>query len=157
MTWVHFRKHFYVPLLVVVFGGALAVIWLAPAQQRLILALVVAAVLLTPGLVARLLLRDLFASRVLIARGEHLAALDAAQNFLQQLERRPWIRHAIWAQYGVYTLSAKAMALNNGGAALMELRRFAEARVMLERARAADLRYPIPLYNLASDRGARRQ
>ena len=149
MTWIHVRKHFYVPLLVLAFGGALAVILLAPAEQRLVVVAIMAALLLVPGFIARRLLRDLFASRALIARGEYAAALEAAQSFLQQQERRPWIRHAIWAQYGVYTLSTEAMALNNGGAALLELRRFEEARVMLEGARGADRDYPIPLYNLA--------
>ncbi len=149
MTWVQFRKYFYAPLLALVFAGALAIIWLVPTDQRPLVTGVVIVALLAPGFIARHLLRDLFASRALIAAGQYRAAFDAAQKFLQQLRRRPWVRHAIWAQYGMYTLSTEAMALNNGGAALLELRRFAEARAMLERARAVDPAYPIPLYNLA--------
>jgi Flp pilus assembly protein TadD len=65
------------------------------------------------------------------------------------LERRPWLRHAIWTQAGVYTLNVESMALNNAGAALLELRRFDEAQTTLERARTLDRFYPIPLFNLA--------
>lgn len=149
MTWVLFRKHLYAPLLVIVFGAALTAVWLAPEERRLIVALIAIVALLAPGFIGRMLLRDLLASRALINAGAYEQALGAAQRFLSDLQRRPWIRHAIWTQYGVYTLSVEAMASNNGGAALLELKRFAEARVMLEHARQADPAYPIPIYNLA--------
>ena len=149
MSWVHFRKHFYAPLLVVVFGGALAAIWVAPEERRLTVVLIASLALLAPGFLGRMVLSDLLASRAFINRREYEQGLVAAQRFLSDLRRRPWIRHAIWTQYGVYTLSVEAMASNNAGAALLELGRLVEARVMLERALTADPAYPIPLYNLA--------
>jgi len=149
MTWVGFRKYLYTPLLLILFGGAAAVVLLAPERQRLFVVAAAIALLLLPGIIGRRLLGDLFASRALLNGGEHQKALEAAERFLDQLARSRWIRHAIWTQFGVYTLSVEAMASNNAGAALLELGRFAEARAMLDRARAADRAYPIPLYNLA--------
>jgi tetratricopeptide (TPR) repeat protein len=149
MSWVAFRKRLYFPLLFIVFGGALALISMAPSGDRSSFVIVLCFVLIVPGVIGRWLLRDLLASRALMARGEFLSALAAAERFLAEQSRRPWIRHAIWTQYGVYTLSVEAMGLNNAGAALLELKRLADSRDMLERARAADPAYPIPAYNLA--------
>jgi hypothetical protein len=145
MTWVAFRKALYFPSLALAVGGAL----FALSRYGFVALALAAAVLVVPGLIGRWLLRDLLASRAHLVRGAHVQALEAAQRFLADCDRRPWIRHAIWAQYGTYTLSVEAMALNNTGAALMELQRFADAREMLTRAREADAAYPIPVFNLA--------
>ena len=145
MTWVAFRKALYFPLLALAVGGAL----FALSRYGFAALAPVALVLVVPGLISRLLLRDLLASRAHLVRGAHGQALEAAQRFLADYGKRPWIRHAIWTQYGTYTLSVEAMALNNAGAALMELQRCAEAREMLMRARDADAAYPIPVFNLA--------
>ncbi|WP_395645161.1 hypothetical protein [Terricaulis sp.] len=149
MNWVKFRRRVYFPMLGVALAGALAIAFTASVQNRPWTLAALAATLLTPGLVGRFLLRDLLASRAMLATGDFAEALVAAERFLETLAHRPWVRHAIWTQAGAYTLSVEAMAWNNAGAALLELRRFDEAAGMLWRAEALDPHYPIPLINLA--------
>lgn len=151
MTWVRFRRWLYFPLLAVFFGGAfLLAAYLyrpTPAGVAAIGALIAA--LLIPGILGRLVLRDLLASRAHHGRAHYMEALGAARRFLDLLKRRPWIRHAIWTQFGVYSLSVEAMALNNAGAALLEMVRFDEARGQFMRARDIDPNYSIAAFNLA--------
>lgn len=149
MTWVGFRKHVYIPFLVLLCGGALAaVMWLFDSEARPTALATTAIVLFIPGAIARRLLRDLLAGRALMARRKYPEALEASRRFLRELKARPWIKHAIWTQFGIYTLSVEAMALNNAGAALIELKRFDEARGILERARDVDPAYALPAFNL---------
>lgn len=151
MTWVRFRRWLYFPLLAIFFGGAflLAAYLYRPTPGGVAAVGALIAALLIPGIVGRLLLGDLLASRAHHARAHYMEALGAARRFLDELKRRPWIRHAIWTQFGVYTLSVEAMALNNAGAALLEMLRFDEARGQFLRARDIDPNYPIPVFNLA--------
>lgn len=150
MSAVAFRKHLYLPLVVALYAVlALLVFGVTPTAFRGLAIAGALIVLVAPGMIGRVLLRDLFASRAYLASGKASYALVAAEGFLEQLKRRPWIRHAIWTQFGIYTLSVEAMAQNNAGAALLEMGRLSEARGMLERARRTDARYPIPVFNLA--------
>lgn len=149
MSWTHIRRRAYLPLLIVLVTLAIALVFALPESARFPAAIAIAIMAILPGYVARVLLRDLLASRAHLARGEHELGLQAARRFLSSLAERPWIRHAIWAQYGTYTLDVRAMAHNNEGAALLELARLREARLALQAARAADSEYPIPVYNLA--------
>jgi hypothetical protein len=148
MSAVAFRKHLYLPLVLALYAVlALLVFGVTPTAFRGLAIAGALIVLFAPAMIGRVLLRDLFASRAYLASGKASYALVAAEGFLEQLKRRPWIRHAIWTQFGIYTLSVVAMAQNNAGAALLEMGRLSEARGMLERARRA--RYPIPVFNLA--------
>lgn len=105
--------------------------------------------LLVIGHLARSLVGNLFKSRALMSEGKHAEARNAAERFLDQLDGQPWRQHGIWASWGVYTLSARAMAENNLGAACLELGELDEADAALRRAIAADRSYAIPHFNLA--------
>lgn len=72
------------------------------------------------------------------------------QTFLQDLERRPWIRHLIWWTIGIYSHDLEAMTWNNLGAIRIEKGQFEEAREHLERALEIDPKYPKPYFNLAA-------
>lgn len=149
MNWVRFRRDWYIPLMAVVAIAAVlaAVSILCTTSPLLLLPIVL--LLLVPGTIGRWLLKDLLASRSFIAMKNYPAGLAAAQRFLDTLRKRPWIRHAIWTQAGVYTLNVEAMALNNCGAAMLELRQLEDAQSALEGAKNADPHYPIPVFNLA--------
>jgi hypothetical protein len=144
MTVAAARKSLYLPIIALLLAP---IAWAAGGDMRWLM--VSALALIVPGVVARALLKDLLASRAGLLRRNHERALAAARRFLRTLSARPWIRHAIWLQYGVYTLDVGAMAHNNAGAALIELGRLDEAERDLMAAQRRDPHYPIPVFNRA--------
>jgi hypothetical protein len=72
-----------------------------------------------------------------------------SKKFLQDIGGRPWIQHFTWLGAGTYSRDAKALALNNLGAAEIFLGEFAAARAHLERSRKLDDENPLPYFNLA--------
>ncbi|MBK8555806.1 MAG: tetratricopeptide repeat protein [Lewinellaceae bacterium] len=71
------------------------------------------------------------------------------RQFLQDLERRPWIRHLNNWNYGLYTHDLETMAWNNLGAVATHEGRFPEAESCLQKSLLLDSKYPKPYYNLA--------
>ena len=141
----------YKLLYVVVSAALLAVIALIfvalePGPTGL---LVAAVVLLVPGRVGAYFLRELFLSRRHVGAERYENGIASAERFLEQLDRQPWRQHFIYCFFGIYTWNTRAMALNNLGAAKMELGRIDEAEVPLGEALALDEDYPMPYYNLS--------
>jgi tetratricopeptide (TPR) repeat protein len=108
-----------------------------------------AVVLLVPGRVGGYCLENLFRSRKLFTQGRFNEAIDAGKTFLADLERQPWRRHFVYCHYGFYTWDVEAMALNNIGAAQMELGDVEQAERSLRLALQKDPDYPLPCFNLA--------
>ena len=75
--------------------------------------------------------------------------IAASERFLRSLDQQPWRQHFIYCFFGIYTWNTRAMALNNLGAAEMELGRIDAAETHLGQALTLDEAYPIPYYNLA--------
>jgi hypothetical protein len=130
MNWARARKRLYLPLLALAVAAAVALVLALPEEWRVFGGVAVASVFALPGFVGRMLLRDLLASRAHLARGEHELGLAAARRFLAVLDARPRIQHAIWTQYGAYTLSVSApWRATMRVPRFFELKRFAEAKV----------------------------
>jgi tetratricopeptide (TPR) repeat protein len=72
-----------------------------------------------------------------------------SQAFLEELHRRPWIRHLIWLGSGTYSRDPAAIALNNLGAAELMLSRLDAAKTHLEASIKVDGENPLPWFNLA--------
>lgn len=111
--------------------------------------LVAAVLLLVPGRVGAYFLRELFLSRRYVGAERYEDGIASAERFLELLDRQPWRQHFIYCFFGIYTWNTRAMALNNLGAAKMELGRIDEAEKPLGEALALDEDYPIPYYNLS--------
>jgi len=109
----------------------------------------VAVLFLIPGRVSGLVWRDLYRGRRLLEAGQLEASLLCSQRFVESIRERPRLRGLWWLAFAVYTRDSKAMALNNLGAAQLELGSFDEAESSFREALAADPQYPIPHYNLA--------
>lgn len=107
-------------------------------------------VLLIPGRVQGLLLRPLFRGRRALAGGDAGSALRQFEDFLARLERQPWRGWALWLGWSAYTPNAKAMTLNNLGAAHAALGETASAAQRWQDALALDPLYPVPCANLAA-------
>ena len=140
----------YKLLYVLVAAPILAVVTLifVALEPGLLGVLVTAILLLAPGRLGAYFLRELFLSKGHIGAERYEDAIASAERFLDQLDRQPWRQHFIYCFFGIYTWNTRAMALNNLGAAKMELGRIDEAEMPLGEALALDEDYPMPYYNL---------
>ena len=105
--------------------------------------------LLLPGRILGLFWRDQLAGLRLLNERRFAESARHTNRFLEQLARRPWIRHFIWLGTGTYSRDPKSLALNNLGAAEMSLGHFEVARGHLEESRQLDSENPLPYFNLA--------
>ena len=105
--------------------------------------------LLLPGRILGLAWRDQLAGLRLLNERRFAESARHTNRFLEQLARRPWIRHLIWLGAGTYSRDPKSLALNNLGAAEMFLGNFEAARGHLEESRQLDPENPLPYFNLA--------
>lgn len=137
----------YVVVFVFLAAGVVAVAQATHWDRRVLLALVV--VLLVPGRLLGVLWRDLYRGRRLLGEGRFQESLRHSRQFLALLERQPWRRGLWWLAWAFYTRDPKAMALNNVGAALIELGDWDAAEEPLRQAAELDAEYPLPHYNLA--------
>jgi tetratricopeptide (TPR) repeat protein len=106
-------------------------------------------VLLIPGRVQGHYYRDLFRGRRSIDEQQYEAGLFYTQRFLILIRERPKLKRLLWLGWPIYTDDAEAMALNNLGAAHLELGEWDAATAAFHEALGLDARYPMPCFNLA--------
>ena len=127
--------------------GAFAAIRVLGGNHATVLAVLV---MMIPGRVQGLLYRPLFRGRMALEKGEAARALELFNQFLASLEAQPWRRWALWLSWSVYTPSARAMALNNIGAAQSGLGKVDEAERTWRLALVEDSLFAIPYANLSA-------
>jgi hypothetical protein len=104
---------------------------------------------LVPGRILGWFWRDLLRGLRLLRERRYEESIQHSQAFLEELDRRPWIRHFIWLGSGVYSRDPRALALNNLGAAEVALGRLDEAQAHLHSSIAVDRENPLPYFNLS--------
>lgn len=107
----------------------------------------VALLMAAPGLLQGVLLRDLYRGRRALEAGEHELGVSYTLRFLETLRRRPWLRLAIGLRWWTFTPCVEAMALNNLGAARMQLGDIDAADHAFSEAVRIDPKYAIPWVN----------
>jgi ATP-dependent Clp protease adapter protein ClpS len=141
------RKFRYFALIIFGCGAILWCIWRYRLHGATLVLIVLA--LLVPGRVLGYYWRDLVTGLRLLRERQFAQSARHSKRFLQDIDRRPWIQHLTWLGSGVYSRNAKAMALNNLGAAEIFLGEFAAARGHLEQSSRLDDENPLPYLNLA--------
>ncbi|MDQ8192666.1 hypothetical protein [Roseibacillus persicicus] len=106
-------------------------------------------ILLIPGRLTGFYWKEMLTGRRRMAAKQYSEAVLEFTTFIEKLKQKPWIAKLIWLSPSFYTVSAKAMALNNIGACNLEAGALDEARENLDLALSEDDLYPIPHYNLA--------
>jgi len=106
-------------------------------------------VLLVPGRVQGVILRDLFTGRQLLDQGHPSKAIEPLERMAEALRSAPWKRKSLWLGWSVYTVDALAMTLNNLGAAHQRSGDRDAARRAFDEARTIDNRYALPHLGLA--------
>jgi ATP-dependent Clp protease adapter protein ClpS len=141
------RKFRYFAAITFGCGALLWCIWRYRLASAAVLLIVVA--LLVPGRVLGYFWRDLLTGLRLLRERQFAQSARHSKKFLEDIGRRPWIQHLTWLGSGTYSRNAKAMALNNLGAAEISLGEFATARDHLEQSSRLDGENPLPYFNLA--------
>ncbi len=140
----------YVVALVAV--GGVALLAVVKLGGGIFAALIVAAVLLVPGRLLGVFYRDLFRGRRLLDLRQPEASIGYTSRFVDHIRRHRGQKRLLWLAWSMYTPDAEAMALNNLGAARLELGDFAGASDAFKSALVVDPQYPLPYYNLAIER-----
>jgi len=134
-----------------VLGGGGVVAWLIyKYHQQLGIGgiLLLVALMLLPGQILAFFWRDLLQGFRLLRERRFADSKRHSEAFLRDLERRPWLRHFIWLGFGTYSRSPLCFALNNLGAAEIELGESDNARLHLVAAMQADENCALPYYNM---------
>ena len=141
------RKFRYFGTITIGCGALLWCLWRYRPDTAVVVLIFLA--LLIPGRVLGHFWRDLLTGLRLLRERQFAQSARHSEKFLEQIGRRPWIRHLTWLGSGIYSRNAKAMALNNLGAAEIYLGESAAARDHLEQSRKLDCENPLPYFNLA--------
>jgi len=107
------------------------------------------ALLFIPGRVQGHFFRSFFRGRRLQATGDFQGAIAKYEEFINAIERHPWIEKLLWLSWSIYTVDVGAMTHNNIGACQLELGQLEAAEASLHRATELDAQSPLPHYNLA--------
>ena len=102
-----------------------------------------------PGWLTRYVWKDFLTGRRMMDAQRHEEAIPFLLAFLEKLEAKPWIGSLIWVTPSFYTVSVRAMALNNLGACRLEMGELSEAEKHFRSALEIDSLYPLPHFNLA--------
>lgn len=140
------RKFRYFALIIFGCGALLWCTWRYRLHGATLVLIVLA--LLVPGRVLGYFWRDLLTGLRLLRERQFAQSARHSKKFLEDIDRRPWIQHLTWLGSGTYSRNAKAMALNNLGAAEIFLGEFAAARDHLEQSSRLDDENPLPYLNL---------
>jgi tetratricopeptide (TPR) repeat protein len=105
--------------------------------------------LVIPGRILAYFWDDLLQGLRLLNEKNFEESIRHTEKFLAALERRPWIRHAIWLGTSSYSRNPKSLAYNNLGAAELSLGRLEAARTHLHDAIREDDLNPLPFHNLS--------
>ncbi len=134
----------------IIFGiGTAVMIRSGALMPALTLGVLFAAVLLS-GRVQAYFWSELLAGLHLLDRRDYARSKVHSERFLVQLRERPWLRRLIWLGTSGYSLNPEVMALNNLGAAEMQLGEFDAARAHFNRAIALDPLCPLPCRNMGA-------
>jgi tetratricopeptide (TPR) repeat protein len=110
----------------------------------------VVVVLLLPGRILGYFWKDLLRGLRLLNAQEFAASKICSQRFLIQVQSKPWLKKLIWLGSGSYSRDPEALALNNLGAAEVQLGELVLARRHLDHAIEVDRLCPLPYYNIGA-------
>ena len=106
-------------------------------------------ILLAPGRIQGFYFRNFFIGRQFFDRGGFKQSIPYFEKFIVELNSRPHLKKLLWLSWSIYTPEIKSMALNNLGAAYLELGDLETAEKQFQSALSLDPDYPIPYFNLA--------
>ena len=105
--------------------------------------------LLIPGRIQGLLLRELFTGRHELDRGNPQKARMCFDKLRVQVHRQPWRKYALWLSWSMYTPNLEAMLINNIATTYLAQGQNEEAEKNWKAALELDPLYPLPFANLA--------
>jgi tetratricopeptide (TPR) repeat protein len=131
-------------------AGALALAVLVHFQFSPVAIAIVLVAMLVPGRILGFFWRDLLRGLRLLNARNYAESKICSEWFLVEVRAKPWIRYLIWLGSSSYSRNPEVLALNNLGAAEMNLGEPDSARAHLKQAIAIDPLCPLPFYNLGA-------
>jgi tetratricopeptide (TPR) repeat protein len=103
---------------------------------------------LIPGRILGFYWRNLLRGLRLLNARNFEESKRCSEQFLLDVQARPWIKNLIWLGSSAYSRNPTVLALNNLGSAEINLGQFDRARIHLDRAIEIDGKCPLPYYNI---------
>ncbi|KXZ40725.1 hypothetical protein SAMN05661008_01463 [Alkalithermobacter thermoalcaliphilus JW-YL-7 = DSM 7308] len=100
-------------------------------------------------LVERVFWKNFHEGKKLMRKLKYKSAVEKFNEFLKDIENKPWLKKLRFLNYGVYTHNLKAMTYNNIGICYLESNLLNKATDYFEKAKQEDEQFCIPYYNLA--------
>jgi tetratricopeptide (TPR) repeat protein len=111
---------------------------------------IVGLLFVVPGRVQGVLWRDFFRGSRLLRLNRNAEAVPYLEGFIERLEHRPALAHAMWLQWPGYTPSAMAMGLNNLAVAYLDAGETEKAIPLFLDALRVDRDMSVAWWNLAT-------
>jgi len=140
-------KTHYFGMMVLALAGAMGII--AASGFALIVIIAMFLVLQVPGRVLGYFWRDLLKGLKLLNARQFAESKRWSEKFLREYPEKRWIRHLVWLGSSTYSHNPEVLALNNLGAAELNLGEIVPACTHLKRAIEIDPLCPLPYYNMA--------
>jgi tetratricopeptide (TPR) repeat protein len=154
MSRTSWYKLQYVAAIASALVTAMPVVWYVlespmPPMRRAVVLVGLGMVYMIPGRVSGYYWRDLYRARRLQDARQPDAAIACLERFIALMHERPRLRRLWCCDWSVYTRDPVVMALNNIGAARIDLDQLTEAEAALKQAIAIDRLFPVAYFNLA--------
>ncbi len=140
-----YKAHYFGMLLLAVALALAALIYFRFSGVSLVLVFIA---LLIPGRVLGFYWRDLLRGLRLLNARQFAESKRHSELFLEDVRRRPWIKHLVWLGSSAYSHDPEVLALNNLGAAELGLGEIDSAKTHLNEAIRMDGLCPLPFFNL---------
>jgi tetratricopeptide (TPR) repeat protein len=140
-----YKAHYFGVLCV---GGAIALAALTYFRFSAISIVLVLVAGLIPGRVLAFFWRDLLRGLRLLNARQFTESKRHSELFLREVRSRPWIKNLVWLGSSAYSHDPEVLALNNLGAAELNLGEIESAKQHLNQAIEMDSKCPLPFFNL---------
>lgn len=149
MNRVKLNKILYVIIIIFALGviGCIANIMM-PSMKIMFLIFITLA-LLIPGRVQGYYCKEFYLGKRLLKQDKYADCIKHFESFIEEIEKRRWIKMLMYFTWGIYTMDIEAMTYNNLGTAYLNLKNFDQAKEKFFHAIDLDEKYSIPYYNLA--------
>ena len=146
MTRTTLYKAHYFSILCLAGTVALAALFYFRFSAISILLILVA--LLIPGRILGFYWGDLLRGLRLLNARQFAESKRHSQRFLEKVRRQPWLKHLVWLWSSTYSHDPEVLALNNLGAAELNMGETEAAKLHLSEAIRLDGKCPLPFFNL---------
>lgn len=140
-----YKAHYFAMM---IGAGTLALAVVTYFQFSPVAIVLVFMALLVPGRILGFFWRDLLRGLRLLNARQFAESKRHSERFLEKVRKSPWIKNLVWLSSSTYSHDPEVLALNNLGAAEVQLGQMEVAKANLQKAIELDPKCPLPFVNL---------